>query len=157
MFLYLVQHGESKSEEEDAARPLSGQGARDVSKAAFFAIKNKAVSVDGIFHSGKLRAEQTAELLVEYVQSRTGISKTDGLSPMDDPMIWAGRLKGMDKDVMLVGHLPHLGGLASALLCGAPDAGAVSFKMGGIVCLKREEGRWSLQWAVVPDLIPGQL
>ncbi len=32
MHLYLIQHGEAISEQEDPARPLSGKGRRDAEK-----------------------------------------------------------------------------------------------------------------------------
>ena len=43
--------------------------------------------------------------------------------------------------------------LASLLLRGNPDAGAVSFHRGGVVCLKREERGWSVEWVIIPEII----
>lgn len=37
MFLYLVQHGEAKTEKEDAARGLTAKGVQDVRKVAAYA------------------------------------------------------------------------------------------------------------------------
>lgn len=148
MNLYLVQHGIAKSEAEDAARPLSVDGVTDVNRVASF-LSNHA-KPERIFHSGKLRAEQTAEILGEHLSA--AITREEGLAPMDDPSVWAGRLEGMGEDTMLVGHLPHMGKLASLLLCGNADAGAVEFRMGCVVCLKEADGGWSLQWMVTPGL-----
>jgi len=54
---------------------------------------------------------------------------------------------------MLTGHQPHLGKLASLLLCGNEDKDIVSFKMAGVVCLSRDDsGAWSLQWMLVPGV-----
>ncbi len=50
------------------------------------------VQVSRILHSGKLRAKQTAEALSEHLHPTGGSSETDGLAPLDDPTIWAGRL-----------------------------------------------------------------
>jgi phosphohistidine phosphatase len=152
MYLYLIQHGEAKSEVDDPARPLTGQGARDISKVGYFV---SGIEVDSILHSGKLRAEQTAEILKDFIKSRAGVSRADALAPMDDPSVWAERLKalGTENSLMLVGHLPHLGRLASLLLCGSPDARAMDFRMGGVACLRRyEDGTWRLQWMVVPEM-----
>jgi hypothetical protein len=49
--------------------------------------------------------------------------------------------------------MPHLSKLASRLLCGDPDAGIVDFSNGGVVCLRSEDGRWSLQWSIPPSLL----
>ena len=79
---------------------------------------------------------------------------TTGLSPMDAPEIWHARLKEMDENIMLVGHLPHLARLSSLLLTGNAEKIIISFKMAGIVCFKRsEENLWSLQWMLTPEII----
>ena len=153
MFLYLVQHGEAKKEEEAPKRPLSEKGFKDIGKTASY-LSGLNVKIDEIFHSGKLRANQTAEVLAEALKPEKGISKTDGIAPMDDPTIWAERLKGTKDDIILAGHLPHLSKLASLLLCGDADKRIVEFKMAGVVCLRRYDAEeWSLQWMLIPDII----
>ncbi len=153
MFLYLIQHGEAMSKDQDPERPLSEKGQEDVKKMASYA-SQIGISVDEIRHSGKLRAEQTAEALSKSLKPSQGLTETDGLAPLDDPMIWVARLKERSKSTMLVGHLPHLGKLASLLLCGDGEKNVVAFKMAGIVCLQRdEEGQWSLQWMITLDIV----
>ncbi|MEW6003381.1 MAG: phosphohistidine phosphatase SixA [Nitrospirota bacterium] len=153
MFLYLVQHAEAKREEEDPSRGLSGKGRQDIRKVASHAAKLN-LKLSQIFHSGKTRALQTAEVLAGNLKPEKGISQTDGIAPLDDPRIWGERLKGMREDIMLVGHLPHLGKLASLLISGDPERNIVSFKMAGIICLKRDEGgNWFLQWMITPDIV----
>ena len=152
MRLYLVQHTEPKSKEEDPERPLSEKGLQEIRKVASY-LSRLNIRVDRILHSGKLRAKQTAEALSEELTPPEGLSGTDGLAPLNDPVIWAGRLKEMTGDIMLVGHLPHLEKLASLLLCGDRDKKIVTFRMGGVVCLKREDnGDWSLQWILTPEM-----
>lgn len=148
MFLYLVQHGKALSKEEDPERPLSDEGVADVEKVASFL---GGMRLERIFHSGKLRARQTAEIFGKHTGS--AVSSEEGLSPLDEPSVWADRLKEADGDTMLVGHLPHMGRLASLLLCGDSEAQAVDFSMGGVLCLWHEEGGWAVRWMVVPDII----
>ena len=151
MFLFLVQHGEAEQEEIDRARPLTVNGRSDAGKVAGFAAAAR-VRVERIFHSGKLRARQTAEIMGEALRP-SGIMETEGLAPLDDPLIWVERLSGMTEDSMLVGHLPHLQKLAALLLCGTAQKKIVAFAMGGIVALERDDGgSWSLVWMVKPDL-----
>lgn len=153
MFVYLVQHAESMKEEVDPSRPLSERGISDIKKTAVY-LARLNIKVQKIFHSTKLRARQTAEILSENLKSIKGSTEVDGLSPLDDPKIWAKRLKDIPEEVMLVGHLPHLGKLASLLLCGDENKNVISFKMAGVVCLKRDEnGTWSLQWMLTPDVV----
>src|ERR671919_59444 len=59
--LYLVQHGEAKSEAEDPDRPLTDRGADQVRQVATLAGAAGLVMVERVVHSGKTRARQTAE------------------------------------------------------------------------------------------------
>jgi phosphohistidine phosphatase len=153
MFLYLVQHGEAKREEEDPARGLTDKGVRDVRKVAAYAQKIN-VKVNTIFHSNKARAMQTAHIVADLLKPEKGMFQADDLAPMDDPGGWAGRIAGMNEEVMLVGHLPYLARLAGLLLCGDTEKMFVDFKMGSVVCLKRSnDGRWALEWMIVPELV----
>ena len=155
MFLYLVQHAEAKKEEEDPSRPLSEGGIQDITKVALY-VSQLNIPISKIFHSTKLRARQTGEILFENLRPMKGISETDGLAPLDAANIWAERLKDITDDIFLVGHMPHLGRLASLLLFGNADNNIISFKMAGVVCLKREDaGAWSLQWMLTPETVVG--
>lgn len=157
MFLYLVQHAEAKREEEDPSRPLSDKGIEDIKKVASY-ISRLNIEVDEVLHSGKLRAKQTAEIFAEKLRSAKGVSETDGIAPLDDPGIWAERLKDITTSLMLVGHLPHLARLSSLLLCGDMEKNAIAFRMGGIVCLRRDEtGKWSLQWMIIPEILASHI
>jgi phosphohistidine phosphatase len=155
MYIYLVQHAHSKKDEEDPARPLSERGIRDITAVSSYTSRF-ALKVEAIYHSPKLRAKQTAEILSQDLRPYKGISEADGLAPLDNPDTWVQRLTKMQTDVLLVGHLPHLAKLASLLLCGDAGRNVISFRMAGIVCLRRDEtGEWSLQWMITPDIVTG--
>ena len=155
MKLYLVQHAESKRREEDPSRPLSEKGWSDIRKVAKYAEKHLDIEVSQIIHSGKLRAKQTAEVLAEYLQPTNGLRAAESLEPLAEPNVWKNRLDEITEDIMIVGHLPHLGKLAGHLLTEDEGKDVVTFRNGGIVCLDREEsGRWSVQWVVTPEIIP---
>jgi phosphohistidine phosphatase len=152
MFLYLLQHADAKTQEEDPSRPLSEKGLQDIKRVSSY-VSNLNIMVYKIFHSNKLRAKQTAEVLSENIKPAKGFSEVEGLAPLDNPNIWAERLKDLPDNVVLVGHLPHLGKLASLLICGNADKNVVGFKMGGIVCLKKDDvGKWSFEWMLTPEI-----
>ena len=152
MFLYLVQHGEAKREEEDPERGLTGKGDLDVRKVAAY-VKKMNLSVGRIFHSGKTRAMQTAQIFADYLKAEEGASETGSLAPMDDPAIWAKRISEMQENTMLVGHLPHMVKLAGLLLCGDKEKMFIDFKMGSVVCLTRfDDDRWAMEWMLVPEI-----
>ena len=153
MTVYLIQHGKATSKEEDPDRPLTEEGRREVSRVAAHLARTGGPAPPRIVHSGKTRARQTAEILGEEGGEESSVEEADGLSPMDDPSEWAGRLEGSES-VALVGHLPHLARLAGLCLTGDPDAQPVRFRNGGVVALEPDEdGGWVLAWALVPELV----
>jgi phosphohistidine phosphatase len=119
--------------------------------AEFLARADLVVST--ICHSGKLRARQTAELLASYVVPSEGIVERGDLNP-NDPVEPVVQTLGQGlKDVMIVGHLPFLGRLASATLLGS-GADILAFRPGSVVCLESDDGsRWRLAWMVTPEIV----
>jgi phosphohistidine phosphatase len=138
---------------EDPAKPLSEKGILDIKKVASH-LSSRDIKVDQIFHSDKLRAKQTAEVLAENLKPSKGLSEIFGLNPIDDPEKWVDILKDMTDDIMLVGHLPHLDKLSSLLLCGDINRKIVVFQQSEVACLKRDEdGKWSFEWMANPEVI----
>lgn len=153
MKVYLVQHGIPKSEFEDSRRPLSDTGKKEVEEVAKI-LKKSGIRVIKIFHSGKLRAKETAEILGKYLEPESGIVESEGLNPLDPPQIWADRLTGEKEPLMLVGHLPHLQKLCSLLIVGNPEKPILKFRQGGVVALeKTEKEEWIISWVLYPDFL----
>jgi phosphohistidine phosphatase len=154
MTVYLIQHGEALSREEDQERPLSERGRRAVEAVGSFLGDCPAVSAGRVVHSGRTRARETAEILVSRLSLTARLEEDDALAPDADPEIWRARLEAGDPGVMLVGHLPHLARLAALLLGVGTEGGVVAFRNGGMLCLEREApGAWSVRWYVTPDLL----
>ena len=153
MRIYLLRHGEAKSEEQDPQRHLTQKGIEDVRRVAQLLIPLD-LKVKAIWHSGKARAAQTAEIVVGAVESEEEVKQQAGLAPNDpvEPIVEAVREVG--GDLMLVGHLPFLGKFASALVIGDEASGVLAIASAGLVCLDfREEVGWRVAWMVVPDLL----
>jgi phosphohistidine phosphatase len=153
MFVYLVQHAEASRGEEGSRKDLTEKGRMDIESVAHH-MKRLNVQIKQIFHSGKTRAQSTANILAWHLKPAAGISEAPGLAPLDDPEIWSGRIAHMDEDILLVGHLPHLGRLAAVLLTGDKEKNVINFQMGGAVRLKRMGAdQWAVDWMVLPELI----
>ena len=73
---------------------------KDVKKIAAF-IRPLNITVDYLFHSGKTRAQQTAEILAKQLNSSIKISKTVDLKPLDDPLIWVEHLAKKTEDIII--------------------------------------------------------
>jgi len=154
MRVYLVQHAEALSEEEDEDRPLSKEGRHNISRMAEYAAHQLNISVDQILHSGKTRAKQTAEILADELTPSEGVEQAEGLSPLDDPNKWGEHIDETDRVLMLVGHLPYMSCLASFLVTGDEDEQILSVRNAGINCLEEEDGAWSIRFVITPEMVP---
>lgn len=155
MKLYLVQHAKAASEQIDPQRALTEEGRSEIRKVAAF-IKPSNLCVDYMWHSGKKRAKQTAEILAEAIKIKT-LTIHDGLGPNGDVKSFKDEIVSADGDIMVVGHLPFLSKLASLLLAGAESANTIAFKNAGTVCIARsEKNQWQIDWIVTPELISVQ-
>jgi len=154
MNIYLMQHGKPVPKEKNPDKPLSDRGRDDVRKMADF-LKKAGIQVETVFHSGKTRARQTAEIINSKINPGKESQKREGLSPLDDVKAIAEGIKQGQKDFMIVGHLPHLGKLISLLITGSDPSQVVSFQQGGVVCLRtnEEEKNWAIAWMLVPEII----
>ena len=94
MRLYLVQHGDALPEQVDPERPLSAKGRRDVEAVARLLASTGTRAVR-VAHSGKLRAQQTAEVLAAALapaavpETMTGLNPNDPVEPWREGS-WAG-------------------------------------------------------------------
>jgi phosphohistidine phosphatase len=145
MFLYLVHHGDAVGPEVDPRRPLSAEGKAEVARLAAQAAAHGAKPTV-VWHSGKLRAKQTAEAFWRACNALAEFSATRDLQP-DDPAQWMrDRLRMEGRDILIAGHFPYLPRLLALLITGG-EAG-VAFPQHGMVALEtRDEGRtWEEKW-----------
>ncbi|MBN1834762.1 MAG: phosphohistidine phosphatase SixA [Spirochaetales bacterium] len=156
MRVYLVRHGEAKSKDEDPERGLTEQGRLQV-EAVGRLISRDIRSVGSIWHSGKKRAAETAEILAGFLPGQEAAAQPvmlPGLSPEDPPGPIAAELRAGSEDVLLVGHLPFLDRLA-LLLIGADSRHVqrlLAFEPAAALCLERREEAWLIAWFVSPPL-----
>ena len=142
MKLFLVHHGDAVGPDVDARRPLSQHGRLAVERLAAQAAARGAKPVV-VWHSGKLRAKQTAEAFWRECNALAEFSATRDLQP-DDPPEWIrDRLRGEPRDILLAGHYPHMPRLLALL-----SSDADRFPQHGVVALEsQDEGEtWKELW-----------
>jgi len=150
MKLYLVRHGEAVSKLVDPGRPLSARGREEVESVAAL-LDRAGVRVSRVLHSGKMRAEQTAEIFAEAVGGK--LERIEGIAPMDPTGDFSETVAEWTEETVVVGHLPFMALLTSRLLCRDEEVFSPIFKAGTVVCLQRgNEGHWSLAGMVPPNL-----
>ena len=133
----LVHHAEAVGPHEDPQRPLSALGWQQAEWLAAF-VRDTGFMPVAIWHSGKLRSKQTAEAFLR-VFPFAEFRMVRGLRPEDPPAWMRDELAVESRDVLLVGHMPHLPGLTHALIGGTGE-----FPQHGVIGVERDAtGEWT--------------
>ena len=153
MALYVVQHGKSLPKAQDPEKGLSAEGKMETERIADVA-RGYQVRVSRILHSGKKRARETAEILSMRLSPAGGSESGAGMNPMDDVRTFSDSLD-LDKNMMLVGHLPFLERLIGQMVCGNPNQIVFKLQNSGILCLDRvpEVKNPVIRWALMPCIV----
>ena len=148
MHLFLVHHGDAVGPDVDPRCPLSSKGREAVERAAEDAAARGARPAV-VWHSGKLRARQTAEAFWRACNALAELSATRDLQPGDPPGWMRDRLRDEPRDILIAGHFPHLPRLLALLLTGA-DEGPASFPLHGVVALETTDHgvTWQEAWRI---------
>ena len=143
MNLFLVHHGDAVGPEIDPRRPLSAVGQANVDRLATLAAARGA-RPSVVWHSGKLRARQTAEAFWRACNALAELSATRDLQPDDPPQWIQDRLRGETRDILIAGHFPHLPRLRALLSGGSED----DFPPHGVVALVTADSgeTWQEVW-----------
>jgi phosphohistidine phosphatase len=153
MKLYLIQHAEACSKDSNPERPLTEKGKADANRMAVF-LRQAGVSVEKVMHSGKLRARQTTERLINAIAQGIDPEISPDLNPDDDPNTLAQQALAWKLDTLIVGHMPYLARLVSQLLLRDSKSQLVQYSPGTVICLERTlEYRWELSWMMKPELL----
>ena len=106
-----------------------------------------------VWHSGKLRAKQTAEIFWRVCNALAGCAAVRDLQPGDPPEWIRDALRHEPRDLLIVGHFPHLPGLL-ALMLGEGHGAAAGFPLHGVVALRTDDdgANWTEEWRLVADV-----
>jgi len=138
----LVHHADALRAHIDAQRPLSAHGREQAQRLAEL-VKAKGFAPAAIWHSGKLRGRQTAEAFLRVCNPFAEFKMVRGLRS-EDPAEWMrDELFGESRDILLVGHMPHIADLARLM---SPASGA--FPLNGLIALERaaDDTSWKEAW-----------
>jgi phosphohistidine phosphatase len=146
----LVHHAHALGADVDPQRPLSSRG---LAQAEWLATQAHARGLKPavIWHSGKLRAKQTAEAFYRICAPFADFRMVRGLRPDDSPVWMRDELNAETRDVMVVSHMPLLPALATALVSSIRPV-----PQNGLVVIERDgNGEWAETWRAQPDASVG--
>jgi len=153
VYLYILQHGDAVPGSIDPERPLSAAGVRDIEKIAAF-LHGMQVRPGYIFHSGKLRARQSARIIAASLVPGLEPVQADGLAPNDDPAIIIEDIVRLDRSILIASHMPFVSRLCSCLLGGDPGS-VFAFEPASLACLENTAQGWQMDWMLRPACLPG--
>ena len=148
MQFYLVQHGIALDKTVDPDRPLSPSG-ENMTRTIAEHLAQIGTNLQQVFHSGKTRARQTAEIFAAALNNPP-VSEHEFLNPGDDPVLL---LPHISSQCMYVGHLPHMEKLVSVLLGNDQDTRPVRFANSAVICIAHDDGEYYLDWFLKPSLL----
>ncbi|MCK4537764.1 MAG: histidine phosphatase family protein [Candidatus Krumholzibacteria bacterium] len=145
--IYLVRHAHPMPPHLDPDRGLSEVGRREAIEVTERLTVLMGEAVERIFHSGKLRARQTAEIIGSELSPLSGLHEVPGLLPDDDVGLWVDELADAETGIMLVGHMPFMAFLRNRLT----GETFRPFVTAEVSCLESsDDGNWSEKWNLFP-------
>ncbi len=128
MKIFIMRHGEAVAESMDILRPLSDNGREEVAKTAHV-MKQKGLIPSIIYHSKKLRARQTAEIIKGLLSAPVRLEEKPFLNPNDDVGAAVNNLiRDTNRDnIMIISHLPFIDHLTSFLVRGETGSSGIKF------------------------------
>ena len=148
--IYLMRHGESSKDSGSLESTLTDKGVEQVSQMGE-KLKQEDIKVGRIYHSGLLRAEETASIVREIAFphiSEYDLETEKGIAPQADPELW--KKKWEDKTFknepsLFISHLPFLPKLVDVLL---KDIDDYSFSHSSIMCIEQDDqDNWAKKWS----------
>lgn len=147
MTVYFIQHGICLKKDEDPAKPLSTIGKKETTLISQF-LKDKGLSITKVYHSGKLRAEETAQILSNNLSTGEIYIKSN-MSPNDNVKDFC--KEQLEDNSIYVGHLPHLEKTISYLITQDENSNVIKLKNSGVVSLERINSDFTLKWYILPE------
>ena len=156
--LYLIRHAiaeDHAASGRDEDRRLTREGAAKMQRAAL-GLRRLGVAPDAIWSSPLPRARETAEIVRDALASGLKVTTCAPLAPGGSSEAVIAGLKSASgvQQLVLVGHEPDLGELASHLLTGAPSAPALVFKKGAVAAIELGQlpprSLGTLSWFLTP-------
>ena len=148
--IYLMRHGESSKDSGSLESTLTDKGIEQVSQMGE-KLKENGIKVERVYHSGLMRAEETASIVREIAFPdipELDLATEKGIAHQADPELW--KKKWEDKTFInvpsiFISHLPFLPKLVDVLL---KDIDDYSFSHSSIMCIELdEENNWEQKWS----------
>ncbi|WP_316900846.1 histidine phosphatase family protein [Pseudodesulfovibrio indicus] len=153
MLIHLMQHGACLSKELNEQQPLSPVGREQVEKSGRAAAR-LGLRFDLVVASPKDRSRETAGIMARqtgYPVDEIVVTDTvKAMTPTAETLAFINEYSEL-KSILITGHLPSLGALASAMLAHGKVLD-IAIENGGLMQISLEPGQTAgtLNWALTP-------
>lgn len=151
MKLYLMRHAEASASMDDPRRHLTPYGYQQVEKIVSH-LPAEMSSINAIYHSGILRAQETAELVAKALSLTNQLHTLSLLGENGDVDAFVSDLSVWETDTLVVSHFPFLTRLITLLLgekC--VQANRLVFSPATLLCLTKMNDQWRFDWVMAPE------
>jgi phosphohistidine phosphatase len=161
LMLYVMRHGiaeEGSRDLSDADRALTDEGIRKTTQVAD-GLKALGLRIDAVISSPLRRAAETARIVGNVLVPDAEVELTPVLAAGSAAERIAGGLRPPKRAaaILLVGHQPDLGELASYLLTGSAHTAPLPFKKAGVAAIEVDglppKTTGLLHWFATPALL----
>lgn len=153
MKLFLIRHGDADMASNDDARRLSARGREEAATMGAW-LKRYDLRLPTVWHSNKVRTQETASILNEHAGWGSTLLEVEGLRPNSEVGPIAMKVAADDKDLVIVGHMPFMSLMASAMVSEGGAQTYWDFETCGVLVLQRAGDH---QWIVDAYISPNKL
>jgi phosphohistidine phosphatase len=142
MRVYLMRHATAADPGgiADALRPLPEEGRREAREAGR-ALRDRGAELSIILTSPRLRARETAELVVDGFGRKVPVQVREALTCGASAAAYRAEIQGQAAEPLLVGHNPELSAIVSALV-----GQTISFRPSTVCAVDLEAEGARLDW-----------
>lgn len=156
-----MRHAEVTLSKKESAPELSSKGLESLKRLVNHLGEKEFSELEEIRHSSMESAKETARQFKKIGGFRAKVREAPLLMPYDDFRILADIVASNTSNLMLVGHQPNLGMLASHLLAKESRLNLIDLKKAGMLCLERTSVKkmqdawtpdWKIRWLINPRI-----
>jgi len=147
MQLYIMRHGQAATPDGAMESELTRAGRLAIEQLAVRfsqSLSQQGLSLSTIFHSGKKRAEQTANIMAKSIIANTGCSILAGMRPNDDPQNIIETINHWQAPTLIVSHLPFIPRLGEILAGSNAEVRTIDILPGTIITLQPSNHHWQI-------------
>ena len=162
MEIFLLRHGKAEERtyniRSDSKRKLTEAGKKEI-KLVAKGIRNLNIDFDFVISSPLVRAKQTAEITLKYVDNTKPLQIWNELKPEIDVKKTITKLTTISpsSSVLLIGHEPHLTTLIGTIISSNSKNLNIFLKKGGFVHIQASQEKSSIFGSLRSILTPKQI